>query len=86
MTLKDFLLDRIEEERKLTREWPAHLAAAAYRDLKAKLVIVDLWPDPMGQWTAEQADAARTMKQNVLWTLASAYASHPDYGKITDAP
>lgn len=36
--------------------------------------VLDCWPDPTGAWTAEQADAARAMKRQILELLAAPYA------------
>jgi hypothetical protein len=41
---------------------------AAAADLRQRVERV--WPDPMGQWSAEQADAGRAMKEAVLRVLA----------------
>ena len=41
--------------------------------------VVEAWPDPMGLWSAEQADAARAMKRHVLLRYARVWADHPDF-------
>ena len=61
--------------RKRLAEDPALSAA----ELHAKMRIIRAWPDPFGNWTAEQADAARTMKETVLRAMASVYEEHPEY-------
>jgi hypothetical protein len=43
------------------------------RDAEAKLKVVDAWPDSFGHWSAEQAEAARTMKAHILGLLARPY-------------
>lgn len=48
-------------------------------DIQAKRRILAAWPDPFGTWTAEQADAARAVKEQTLRLLALPYAGHYDY-------
>lgn len=48
-------------------------------DCDAKLRVIKHWPDPTGQWTAEQADAARAEKSYVLKLFALPFADHPEY-------
>ena len=48
-------------------------------ECEAKRRIIAAWPDPFGQWTAVQADAARAQKDPTLRALALPYATHPDY-------
>ena len=54
----------------LTKSIPvlsALLRAAGYDpvDIGARQKLLDLWPDPAGRWTAEQADAARAVKDGI---------------------
>jgi Family of unknown function (DUF6221) len=53
--------------------------ALSTAELHAKMRIIRAWPDPMGAWTADQADAAREMKETVLRAMASVYSEHPAY-------
>lgn len=39
--------------------------------------IRDTWPDPMGQWTAEQAESARAMKAMIIERLAGRAVIEP---------
>jgi hypothetical protein len=48
-------------------------------ECEAKRRIVEAWPDTFGLWSADQADAARAMKDVALRALAQPYADHPDY-------
>jgi hypothetical protein len=60
-------------------------ALVAERDV-FKTAIADAfgrWPDPFGSWTAEQADAARTMKTYMLARLNAALAA-PESPEETD--
>lgn len=41
--------------------------------------IVSMWPDAMGQWSADQAAAALKMKAEVLLILARLFDWHPDF-------
>lgn len=66
--LKNFLRARLAED-------PSQDAA----ELHAKMRIIRAWPDPFGNWTADQADAAIAMKEQILRALASVYAEHPDF-------
>ena len=62
--------------------WAEHLESAhgrQLREVEAKQRILSQWSDPFGQWAAEQADAAESIKDGVLRRLASIYADHPDY-------
>ncbi|HEY9367546.1 hypothetical protein [Streptomyces sp.] len=48
---------------------PAHEAmvrAKVVREIAAPTV----WPDPFGRWTADQADAAKAMKEHILRRIA----------------
>lgn len=56
-----------------------HDPARALAEVAAKRRVLDAWPDSFGQWSADQADAARAMKTAVLLLLALPYAGHPDY-------
>jgi hypothetical protein len=58
--------------------------AEAERDaLKAAIADAEnCWPDPFGNWSAEQADAARTMKSILLTRLAALDTP----GTATDTP
>jgi hypothetical protein len=56
-----------------------HDPARVLAECEAKRQIVERWPDPFGQWTAEQAEAARAAKDFAVRALASVYADHPDY-------
>ena len=54
----------------LTQSLPvlsALLSAAGYDpvEIGARQKLLDLWPDPTAQWTAEQADAARAVKDGI---------------------
>jgi hypothetical protein len=49
------------------------------RDIEAKRRILDAWPDPFGNWTASQAEAARMLKERVVRLLALPYADRPGY-------
>lgn len=69
------MTDLLTFVRRRLAEDPALSAA----ELHAKMRIIRAWPDPMGAWTAEQADAARKMKETVLRAMASVYEEHPDY-------
>ncbi|MEU8040889.1 DUF6221 family protein [Streptosporangium sp. NPDC049078] len=60
-------------------------AARTLRDIETKQRILASWPDPFGRWTAEQADAARAMKEQILRQFAKDYDQHPDYAKMTAA-
>lgn len=53
--------------------------ALSAAELHAKMRIIRAWPDPLGNWTAAQADAARAMKETVLRAMASVYEEHPEY-------
>jgi len=61
----------------------AHIArhdpARALAECEAKRRIVEVWPDSFGSWTADQAYAAKRVKDAVLLDLATVYADHPDY-------
>ena len=59
----------------MARHDPRRVAA----EVEAKRRIVDHWPDPLGNWTAEQADAARAVKEQTLRQFAAVYADHPEY-------
>jgi phage-related protein len=62
--------------------WEMHMADAHGRVLaecEAKRKIVEAWPDTFGLWSADQADAARAMKDVALRALAMPYADHPDW-------
>lgn len=39
-------------------------------DVEALRKVIDCWPDPFGNWSAEQAEAARAMKAEILRLLA----------------
>ncbi|MFD6656945.1 DUF6221 family protein [Streptomyces parvus] len=67
-TMLDFLRQRLAEDDRLNAA-----------ELHAKMRIIRAWPDPMGAWSAEEADAARKMKDMVLRAMASVYSEHPDY-------
>lgn len=67
-TMLDFLRQRLAEDDRLNAA-----------ELHAKMRIIRAWPDPMGTWSAEEADAARKMKDMVLRAMASVYSEHPDY-------
>ncbi len=56
-----------------------HDPARVLADCAAKRAMIQAWPDPMGQWTAAQADAARAMKRQILLAWARAYAGHADF-------
>lgn len=56
-----------------------HAPARVLAEVDAKRRILDAWPDSFGLWSADQADAAKTMKVAVLLLLAVPYAEHPDY-------
>lgn len=66
--LYNFLRTRLAED--------ASLNAA---ELHSKMRIIRAWPDPFGNWTAEEADAARTMKDQIIRAMAAVYCEHPDY-------
>lgn len=68
MDLLTFVRQRLAED-----------SALSAAELHAKMRIIRAWPDPLGRWTAEQADAARKMKEVVLRAMASVYEEHPDY-------
>ena len=53
--------------------------ARAIAECEAKRRIVEVWPDSFGSWTADQAYAAKRVKDAVLLDLAAVYADHPDY-------
>jgi hypothetical protein len=38
--------------------------------------LLDLWPDPLGHWTAEQADAARAVKDGIRRILGEPEAEN----------
>ncbi|WNI19232.1 DUF6221 family protein [Actinacidiphila sp. ITFR-21] len=61
------------------RQSLAEDSALGAAELHAKMRIIRAWPDPFGNWTAEQAEAARAMKEAVLRAMASVYEEHPDY-------
>lgn len=67
-TFLSFLRARLAEDEKLSAA-----------ELHAKMRIIRAWPDPMGAWTAEQAESARKMKDVVLRAMASVYSEHPEY-------
>lgn len=56
-----------------------HDPASVLADIAARRRLLDHWPDPFGTWGAEQADAARAMKEYALRALAARYASHPEF-------
>lgn len=64
----DFLRTRLAEDNALSAA-----------ELHAKMRIIRAWPDPLGAWTADQADAARKMKDTALRAMASVYSEHPSY-------
>jgi hypothetical protein len=66
--LYDFLRARLAED---------DVLSAA--ELHAKMRIIRAWPDPFGNWTADQADAAKVMKDQIIRAMASVYSEHPDY-------
>lgn len=66
--LYDFLRARLAED-----------AALSVAELHAKMRIIRAWPDPFGNWTADQADAAKAMKDQIIRAMASVYSEHPDY-------
>ena len=49
----------------------APLIVATELDRMAAAIDRSLWPDPMGQFSTEQAHAARVMKQDALKVLRS---------------
>lgn len=66
--LYDFLRARLAED-----------GALSAAELHAKMRIIRAWPDPFGNWTADQADAAKVMKDQIIRAMASVYSEHPDY-------
>jgi hypothetical protein len=54
-----------------------HDPARTLREVKAMRKVLDIWPDPFGNWTAAQADAARAMKRQILKLLAEPYHERP---------
>jgi hypothetical protein len=66
--LYDFLRTRLAEDESL---------GAA--ELHSKMRIIRAWPDPCGNWTADQANAARAMKDQILRAMAAVYSEHPEY-------
>jgi hypothetical protein len=59
--------------------WISVTPARILADVEAKRLVVKRWPDPFGNWTAEQAEAARAMKLETLKALALPYAYHADF-------
>jgi hypothetical protein len=53
--------------------------ARVLADISAKRRVLLIWTDPTGRWSAEQADAARSIKERALRYLAQPYAEHPDF-------
>jgi hypothetical protein len=53
--------------------------ARVLAECKAKKKIVERWEDPFGEWSAEQAEAARKQKEAALRHLALPFADHPEY-------
>lgn len=47
--------------------------------IEVKRRMVKAWPDTTGQWSGEQAEAAKTMKEHMLRLLALEFANHPQY-------
>jgi hypothetical protein len=72
--LKAFLNARFDEQ-EAAAEAPAFVLA----DVAAKRRMLKAWPDTFGNWTADQADAAKAMKEKMLCLLALPYADQPDY-------
>lgn len=64
----DFLRQRLAED-----------TALGAAELHSKMRVIRAWPDPLGNWTADQADAARKMKDTVLRAMAAVYSEHPAY-------
>jgi hypothetical protein len=50
-----------------------HHPARTLRNVAAMRKVLDAWPNPFGNWTADQADAARAMKAQILELLAEPY-------------
>lgn len=67
------------QTRATTQHIARHDPAYVLADIAAKRAIVKSWRDPFGNWTAEQADAARAQKERTLILLAQPYAEHPDF-------
>lgn len=55
------------------------IPASVLADIAAKRRMLTAWPDSMGQWSAEQADAARAMKEQMFAALAAPFADQPGY-------
>jgi hypothetical protein len=55
--------------------------ARALREIAAKRTILVHWPDPFGNWTAEQAEAVRAVKLRAFRALAAIWSGHPDYDR-----
>lgn len=55
------------------------IPAFVLADVAAKRQMLKFWPDPMGHWSAQQADGARAMKARLLRIMAFPFADHPDY-------
>ncbi|MGV9588311.1 DUF6221 family protein [Streptomyces tendae] len=66
--LYDFLRTRLADDEALSAA-----------ELHAKMRIIRAWPDPFGNWTADQADAAKAMKDQIIRAMAAVYCEHPDY-------
>ena len=55
-----------------------YVARRLLREVEAGRRILALWPDPFGNWTADQAVAARAVKDQVVRILASVYGDGPE--------
>lgn len=73
--LRGFLDERFHQE----LHWAMRNRAEDVPGIEAKLRILSAWPDPMGRWSAAEADAARAVKLSVYLLLALPYADHKDY-------
>lgn len=71
--------DRADFTEEELRHIALHDPAQTLADIAARRHLLNHWPDPFGNWGAEQADAARAMKEYALRALAQRYETHPEF-------
>ncbi len=72
--IKSFLLARLADREQHVRErWDGESGPVALLLIASQRAIVNAWADPMGQWTADQADAAAAQKLLMLRRMAEEY-------------
>lgn len=69
-TFGDFDPAFAESCRDALRPMVAALYGAIREQAAAEIAEPSVWPDPFGRWTADQADAARAMKEHIVRRIA----------------